>query len=165
MRHSSSSRWSTTIAGLLLLAGWWTTEFGLADATLSFDEMNEVVGGVSGCELFSQEKLGYRCSNQRTMSCSLICSPCAGYSNNEVLCRLKKCWGCATGGNHEQLKECIVGTEEQVCDTFGDQPEQVVCGNEESRNCLYDTVEQRCFCEPPLFDSGFQCARKDCLSL
>lgn len=151
--------------GLLLFAGWLTTEFTLAAPTLSSLELIQVVGGVSGCELFSEEKPGYRCSSQRTMSCTLICSPCGGYSNNEILCRLKKCWGCTAGGTHPQLKECIVGTEEEQCSTFGDQPEQVTCGNEESRNCLFDTVEQRCYCDPPLFDSGFQCARKDCLSL
>ncbi len=155
-------RWSLATVGLLLLAGGWTTELALADPILSSLEMTQVVGGVSGCELFSQDKPGYRCGSQRTMSCSLICSPCGGYSHNEVLCRLKKCWGCASGGTNDQLKECIVGTEEQECATFGDEPEQVTCGNEESRNCLFDTVEQRCFCDPPLFDSGFQCARKDC---
>jgi hypothetical protein len=151
--------------GLALLCGWWWIEFGVANRQLSTVELKGVIGGVSGCELFSQEKHGYKCSQNPTMACSLICSPCAGYSNNQTLCRLKKCWGCAAGGNSDQLRECIVGTEEQVCVTFGDQPQQVVCGNEESKNCLFDSSDNRCYCDPPLFDSGVSCARKDCADL
>lgn len=151
--------------GVALLGLWFSAEYALATAQLSKSELQSIVGGIEGppgCQIFTQEKHGYRCSNNRTMTCSLICSPCSAHSNNEVLCRLKQCWACKAGGTHDQLKECIVGTETQNCDTFGDQPENVVCGNEENKYCLYDMTEQRCYCDPPLFDSGLACARKDC---
>jgi hypothetical protein len=162
MNHSFL-RGTLLALGCALLGLWCLAEFALGMSPLPTSEMQHIVGGVegpAGCQLFSQEKYGYRCGNNRTMSCSLICSPCTKHSNNDVLCRLKQCWGCKDGGTNNQIRECIVGTEEQNCDTFGGNG---VCGNEENNFCLFDTTEDRCYCETPLHDSGFPCPRKDCL--
>lgn len=151
----------TTASMLVAISGWIAAEIAFASPRLSQVEMKRVVGGISGCELFSQELRGYKCGNFRTMACTLICSPCAQYPS-QVQCEIKNCWGCMAGGVEDQLKECVVGTEQQNCDTFGDGLENGVCGNMEQEHCRWNGAENRCYCDPPLDDMEVSCPRKDC---
>ncbi len=150
--------------GLLVFCGWMSLELTQANARLSATEMESVVGGLGGCDMFTTDYEGYRCSQFASMSCTLICSKCSNYSSNEGLCVNYQCWNCENGVG-SQVKECAVGTEAQTCRNFGGGPQYGVCGFEYDRYCKYDAAEQRCYCETPLQQTDLACARKDCQDL
>jgi len=157
-----SYRLSQAFVGIVLLAGLLYMETAHANRTLTRNEMESVVGGLAGCEMFSVVLDGYHCGSFRSFACETICSPCQKYSDNEILCEIKKCWACEPGVE-EQIIECIVGEETDACHTFGTQPENSVCGLKQDTNCIFSASGDRCFCPTPLFDTETPCPRRDCM--
>jgi len=154
------------VSGVAVFSGWLFAELAHANARLTATELASVVGGIDGCTQFSQDLEGYKCSNFRSMSCELICSPCAKYSINQgALCGFNRCWKCGTGGNNNQIKECAASSNEaDNCAEFGEGPQYGVCGFQLEAMCQYNAPEDRCFCPQPVDgNTGLSCPRKDCM--
>lgn len=152
------------LSSVAVLSTSFTVELWMTNPHLSLAEMRTVTGGVTAtaCEP-SKMMFGYRCSNFRSLPCDIICSPCYEESDNENICRLTKCWQCSVADPQTpKIKECRIGDEDENCITFGHGPEYGVCGNIQDDWCSWHTADERCFCQPPLYDTGLSCPRKDC---